>query len=486
MDRQRILNYLRKQLDTTGDIVREYATGADGKAYPIRPPQKIIKDAVGGFLEGQPDIDRWWVMPGLRGVGKTTLMAQTYLQLNDATSSAFKAHLLWLTLDEIIVSGFKLTEILEVYQTEILGDYFEKTDRPIFIFIDETQADADWATALKAVYDRSQRVFILCSGSSALHLQMDANVAGRRARIETLHPLSFSEFQLLAYNREIDDKLRLRLNESLYAASSAGEVYEQLQELRSDVNRYWTACKPDSLSAYLRYGTLPFVLNRPEALFHRRVQTIVDKVLNADLRAWQNFNTASLSAMPRLLSIIATAGDVVSLPKLSQALGVSRPQLLQILEALVKAELLIKVPAHGRGPLSASRRPAKYLFTSAAVRASYFDLAGDPDTAQRRRGQLLEDAAALHYRREFIAPGKGALSYSYHSGGERQCDFILHIGNHKSIATEFGLGEKDSGQVVTTMRKIKCQYGLVFSQSGLDLERQRDIVKVPLDYFFLL
>ena len=454
MDRQKILNYLRKQLDTTPGIAREYTAGSDEEAYPVRPTQKIIKDAVDGFLARQPGIDRWWVMPGLRGVGKTTLLAQTYLQLSDDISAGLEVNLLWLTLDEIVVSGFKLTDILEVYQTEILGDYFEKLDKPVFIFIDETQADADWATTLKAVYDRSQRVFILCSGSSALHLQTDANVAGRRARIQTLHPLSFTEFQLLAYGRAIDDNLRQHLNESLYAANSAAEIYEHLKGLRPDVNRYWIACKPDSLAAYLRYGTLPFALERSEALFYRHVQTIVDKVLNTDLRAWQNFNATSLSIIPRLLSIIATATDVVSLPKLSQALGISRPQILQILEALVKAELLIKVSAHGRGPLSASRRPAKYLFTSAAVRASYFDLAGDIDTTQRRRGQLLEDVAGLHYRREFIAPGKGTLSYSYHSGGGRQCDFILQIGNHKSIATEFGLGEKDSGQVAATMQKI--------------------------------
>ena len=485
MDRQRIINYLRKQSDTAGEIMLGYATDNGEKKHPLRPAQKMVGNAAATFLR-RGDVDRWWVMPGLRGVGKTTLLAQTYLRLAGEISTGRRAHLLWLTLDETAVSGFKLVDILEIYQTEILGDYFEKINEPVFIFIDEAQADSGWAAVLKTVYDRARCIFILCTGSSALHLQMDANVAGRRARIQTLHPLSFQEFQLLAYRREVDNKLSRQLAESFYGATDSREVLANLKKLRPAINRYWTGCKPDSLSAYLRYGTLPFALGHSKALLYRDIQTIVDKILNIDLRSWQSFSAASLTAMPRLLDILAIAGDVVSLPKLSQALDISRPQLTQILDSLVKAELLIKVPAYGRGPLSASRRPAKYLFTSAAVRASYFSLAGDVGVEQRRRGQLLEDIAGLHYYREFITTGLGSLTYPGGNTTEGQCDFILQIGNHKTIAVEFGLGDKDTGQVVTTMKKIKCSYGLVFSQGAAGLNRRQDIVKVPLDYFLLM
>ena len=485
MKQQKVLNYLRKQLDTAPKVMHQHATGVNDTAYPLRPTQKTIKTAVEEFLQ-QPDNGRWWVVPGLRGVGKTTLLAQTYLQLASEISKGLEANLLYLSLDETVISGFSLSEILEVYQTDILGDHFENLNKPTFIFIDETQADADWALTLKTVYDRSRWVFLLCTGSSALHLQMDANVAGRRARIETLHPLSFVEFQLLAYQQPIDEALQQQLAESIYTSSNAGEVYNRLKNLRPDINRYHATCKPNSLSNYLHYGTLPFALNRSEALLYRDVRTIVDKVLNMDLRKWQNFNTSSLAVMPHLLNILATSGDVISLAKLSQTLAMSRPQLLQILDAFVKAELLIKVSAHGRGPLTASRRPAKYIFTSAAVRAAFFDLTGDIDTGLSRRGQLLEDVAGLHYYREFVATGKGTLSYSYHKHGERQCDFVLQIGNQKSIAIEFGLGEKSTEQVASVMQKIKCQYGLVFSQNKLGFDQTKDIVTVPLDYFFLL
>ena len=481
MSRRKILNYLRKQIDTAAGLMREQAAEADGKPYPLRPTQNVIKEAIEAFLERRPGADRWWVMPGLRGVGKTTLLAQTYLQLAPKKD---EVNLLYLPLDEAAAAGLKLIDILEVYQAEILGDHFENAKKPTFIFIDETQLDAGWALALKSVYDRSRLLFLFCTGSSALNLQMDANVAGRRARIETLHPLSFVEFQLLHHGRQIDEALRQNLVESFYMSPGADEAYQALKVLRPDVNRRYANCKPGSLSAYLQYGSLPFALERSKTLLYRDIRTIINKVLDSDLRAWRSFSASSLTAMPRLLHILATSSDVVSLPKLSQALDISRPQLIQILDALVKAELLIKIPAYGQGSFSSSRRPSKYAFTSTAVRASHFNLTGDMGASEKRRGQLLEDAAALHYRREFITTGLGSLSYPYHGKQARQCDFVLQMGERR-LAIEVGLGEKRPDQAASSMRQIKCDYGLVFSQTGLSLDKARNTVMVPLEYFLL-
>ena len=426
--------------------------------------------------------DRWWVIPGLRGVGKTTILAQTYLQ---AVEHGQDINLLYVSLDEAAIAGANLADVLSVYQEEILGDYFENLKKPTLILVDEAQADPAWAQVLKTVYDRSRRVFMLCSGSSALHLQMDANVAGRRARIETMYPLSFAEYQLLANQRKIDERLREQLMQALYDSASAGEVYHCLKTLKADVNRCYAASKPLDLPFYLEYGTMPLAIQRQRALLQKDIQTTIDKVVNVDLRSWRDFSAATLSAVPRLLSLLASSGDVVGLPKLSQALGISRQQLISIMDVLVKAGILIKIPAYGGSPFSSSRRPAKYTFTSAAIRSSYLGFTGEPTADGRRRGQLLEDVAGLHYQREFVGVGKGSLAHHYSKAGGH-CDFILQIGNHKRIALEFGLGNKGVGQTAATMKKVKCQYGLVFSKSELRLDGQQDIVSIPLDYFLLI
>ena len=94
---------------------------------------------------------------------------------------------------------------------------------------------------------------------------------------------------------------------------------------------------------------------------------------------------------------------------------------------------------------------------------------------------FLEDIAALYYHRQFIANYRGALS---HRRGDRQADFILQIKAGNRLALEFGWGQKTARQLETTMKTIKCQYGLVFSNSTLELIDNK-YVKVPLDYFFL-
>ena len=483
---QKILDYIKKQLRTAAGVMQGYAFDNNGLKHPLRLLQKDISQAIADFLSGTRDLDRWWIMPGLRGVGKTTLLAQTYLQLNSSiTNKDNSAYLLYLPLDETVVSGFKLADILEVYQKEILGDYFENITKPVLIFTDETQADTTWALTLKTVYDRSKKVFIFSTGSSALHLQMDASVAGRRSRIKRLHPLSYTEFQMLAEKKLINQDLGKQLREAFYMSSGATEVYERLKKLRSLVNNYQVSCKANSLSNYLKFGTLPFTLKHSKNLLYQDIRTIVDKVIYTDLRTFQNFSTDSLTVIPRLINILALAGDVVSSFKLGQALGVSRPQLSQMLAALVKAEILIKIPAYGKGAFSGSRRPVRYVFTSAAVRAAYLDMAGS-DVLQNKQGSLLEDIVSLHYYRDFINTGKGRLSYFYQKGGQRQCDFLLQIGLEKNIPLEFGLGVKGLGQVAAIMNKVKCQYGLVFSKGPLELDKSLGIVKIPLDYFLLL
>ena len=66
------------------------------------------------------------------------------------------------------------------------------------------------------------------------------------------------------------------------------------------------------------------------------------------------------------------------------------------------------------------------------------------------------------------------------------CDFVLKIADSHQIALEFGLGQKTVRQVESTMAKIDCDYGLVFSGSSLKLDKAEKIVRAPLHFFFLM
>ena len=475
-----ILNYLRRQINVTPQLLQDII-GSGDTLLPKRLLQQQIESHIDNFLKNQTK-NRWIVIPGLRGVGKTTILAQTYLYLHN---SNHQINLLYLSLDEMMPRKYDLLQILEIYEHHILGDYFENLKIPTFIFIDEIQSDNQWALALKAIYDRSKLVFFICSGSSALHLQMDANIAGRRARIETLYPLNFNEFQLLDKQLAINHDLSKQLKNIIYYSETAQAVYDQLTKIKALVNRASTNYNIPSLSNYLQKGTLPIFLNNdPLILLYKDVRGIMDKIIHIDLRNLQNFNTLSLTSINELLHILATSSDIVSLTKLSQSLGLSKVNLINIFNTLIKAEVLIKIPSLGN-KINSSRRPVKYLFTSATIRASYFDLTEDTNNL-KHQGFLLEDIAGLHYYKEFTSQGRGKLFYYYSKDNQKFCDFILRIVNSQKIAIEFGLGNKNNIQVINSMKRVNCKYGLVFSKTSLSLDIENNIVSIPLEYFLLI
>jgi hypothetical protein len=132
--------------------------------------------------------------------------------------------------------------------------------------------------------------------------------------------------------------------------------------------------------------------------------------------------------------------------------------------------------------MTIANKPNKYLFMSPAIRMSFFYFTGNEGAYSIRQGKLLEDSIGAHLYREFILRGVGVIRYDSAQGG---ADFILQIGNSKKIIVEVGLGKKDKKQVISTMQKIKSDYGIIFSDSELKLDSETSIISIPLDYYFL-
>ena len=157
------LKYVQNQLVQAPFRLQSYVQDEQGKKYPQRniyiKVDKYLKD----FLYKPEAQDRWIIIPGLRGVGKTTILAQLFLNHYQEVG---QQRMLYISLDEVVnVLGLSLKDVLSAYE-EIIGESFEKLTKPLFIFIDEAQYDPRWASVLKTVYDRSNKVFVVCSGSS--------------------------------------------------------------------------------------------------------------------------------------------------------------------------------------------------------------------------------------------------------------------------------------------------------------------------------
>ncbi|HEY1645706.1 MAG TPA: AAA family ATPase [Candidatus Saccharimonadales bacterium] len=470
------LDYLQRQLSLGKQRLRRYVINLKGKPYPKRNIYVKTKKYVDSFMQGGYEQKRWVIIPGLRGTGKTTILAQIYYELESTLGDDI--NLLYFSLDEVTETiGSDLNSLLKEYE-RLLGESYEALTKPTFILVDEVQSDPKWAAVLKSLNDRAEKVFLLCSGSSAVHIQASADIPGRRAAIERLYPMNFCEFEMVRYDYYPDPGLKGALHKAVYSSANASESIKALKSLSIRVDRYWSKVDRNNWRYYLAAGSLPFaLLEKSYSDVHDAVLSSVDKVVTKDIHQLGKFSSDTIPIIKRLLFILAES-DAISHHRLNELLGISKITVANILDVLVQAELLIKIPAQG-SQANATKKASKYLFMSSVVRAAFYNIAGSQSTNQTREGRLLEDVVGLHLYREF---GPGAITYDSTIGG---ADFILKTGASQ-IALEVGRGTKTNRQVLSTMKRVNCKYGVTISSSPLSLSENSDVVMLPWDFFALM
>jgi uncharacterized protein len=476
---QQILNYVQNQIAQAPSRLKGHITDFNDKPYPQRHIYKTLENHLENFLEGQAE-QRWIVVPGLRGIGKTTVLSQLFLHL---TSRFDILRFLYVSLDEVAgLLDSNLMETLEAYEI-ILGESFERLKEPLFIFVDEAQYDPKWGLALKSLFDKSKKVFICCTGSSALSLQTNPDIY-RRVAMTKLYPLSFPEYQMLKHEVYPKKGLKARLKQALYFSENTNEAYDKLKPLEKEVRNYWARIDKLQIQQYLTSGTFPFALKfkSPNQLYEA-ISGLLDKIIQKDIESLKLFDVKTLHSIKRLLFLLADAVDVLSVNKLHNVVGIESPITIRnVLSVLEQAELLIRIPPYG-SQTSKLNKPSKHLFMSPAIRMSLLSIAGKEATYHTRMGRLMEDAAALHFYREFVGSGIGSLSYDPAQGS---ADFVLQIANQKDIVIEIGIGKKGPKQVKNTMQKIKCNYGIVVSDGNLKKVDGENIIQIPLQYFLMM
>jgi len=472
---QELIQYLQKQILTMDNRLKHFTHGASGMKHPRRflfvKLEKYIKD----FLS-KTSRNRMVVIPGFRGVGKTTLMAQVCQVFKEK-----KERVLFISVEDLKnYFDVGINEIISAYE-EIIGENLESVKKPVLIFFDEVQVDPKWAITLKSLFERTSNVFYCCTGSSAIILQSDPDIA-RRPIFERMTPMCFGEFEMIKNKNYPILGMKDRIRQAIYFSSTAKDVYDKLIVLQSEVNGYWSKIDRNDIKKYLSYGTFPFALVMPDEIsIYNTISLLLDKIIKQDLPTFGNFDQDTLGAIKRILFAMAE-NDITSLSTLADKFNISRLTIASIFDALEKAELLVKIPPHGSN-MTIANKPNKYLFMSPAIRMSFFYFTGNEGAYSTRQGKLLEDSIGSHLYREFILRGDGIIRYDSAQAG---ADFILQIGNSKKIIIEVGIGKKDKRQILNTMSKIKSDYGIVFSATELNYDEVDNIISIPLDYYFLM
>lgn len=481
-----IKKHIRTQIKNSKFILENHITNDTGERYyHKRSAYFKTKDLVDNFLQGKNKERRWIIIPGLRGVGKTTILAQIYFYLLE--SGLDKSRCLFLSLDDTVETmGYSLEEAISAYEF-FIGKKLEKIEQPHFIFIDESQYEDNWSNIIRTkIYNKTKQVFILSTGSSALKLQNNPDTA-RRADFLPLYPMSFSEYMLLRENKPVKEKLQKDLFRHMFLAEDMESAYQGLKFRKDSISNYLHDIDDiiQTIKDYVLFRNMPFTLNLPETKIRSRVKNILDKIIYNDIDNIKQFNKQTLDKVKSLMFVLADSGDTISQDKLKSQLNLgSRSTIKNILQALKQCELLIEVPPYGKG-FKKVRSPVRYQFMSPTFRWSQLLISGKQNKQSKRIGKYLEDIAALYFHKEIMEQDRGSVVYDTQQGGS---DFILRLQNKNRLAIEVGKNKTTPKQIIKTIQNRNCDYGIILSLNNdqLDKDEENNVLHIPLKWFLLI
>ena len=448
---------------------------------------QLISQYLEVFLKSQSP-NRWLLMPGLRGTGKTTILKQLYHHHNLKTIRRY-----YLSFDQVKIldTSARMLDIITALEA-VLGTSLEDFTEPLILLFDEVQYIADWALGLKTVFDRCPSLFILATGSSALALQTNPDVA-RRVDLITNQPLSFTDFVNLkhsyltgqAYQAPAD--LTTDLRAAVYQSVDHQQLFERLKALEPAVWQYWQPLNKSQLvGQYQTYGSLPYTLTLlDEANQSQRVYHAVHTMLLKDLAPNSQLQASTLASLTKLLIMMAHS-ESRSLNSLSKILGLNIKTITSMIHQLEQAEIIKAIRPLGAktGHLT---KPYRYLFASPALRMALADASGrldlDSKLRDRVRGFLWEDIVGLYLRRWLDRNSPLIIEYDTQPAG---ADFIISTGDQPAaIVIEVGLQKTSVRQVLTSQRSVEARYSLIITNSALKLDRAHQIIYLPFEFFLL-
>ena len=492
MDTGRIEQFYTRWKLTLPQRIEGYIYDEEKELLPQRLIFKRFKEAIGKLLSGSlSDIEKIILIPGIRGIGKSTLLAQAYAlekflkseDINITTNINKLYDRLYLDVSQLHAEQISLNDFFNFYE-EINNFHFEKPGKKILFLLDEIHFDENWGLFLKNIYDRTKGhkdILFLVTGSSALQINMIADL-GRRSDIWEFYPMTFDEYILLKYNKSCLTDLSDYIRDALFKSLNAPAVFKLLLEKKKEIDRYFINEIPHVAEKdFFEFGTFPFTLKiNNKQMSVEKIKSVIDGIIVKDILKLKDFKTRTIGKISDLLYLLAQS-DLISYNKIQETLKINRVETLEsLIEILIMSGLLVKVKTYGTS-YGSTRKTPKLLFISPSLRTAILN----NNFPTGLEGKKLEDYFVLIFqkllnsKKSFKDPG---LFYDIAEGG---ADFVLSLNNNSNIVIEVGFNKEKYGQVQNTMKKVKCKYGLVFGSRDIELVKD-SIVKVPLRYLLMI
>ena len=475
-----IYNYIIKQLSEVPMILNRKLSYKNIKFNSKNEFDKL-RLMIDSFLDGESE-ERYFVLPGIRGVGKTTILYQCYeylLKEKNFNSS----DLLYISCETTNFTGqTDIKKIIGIYLDKIHNTTPALLDKPVFIFIDEAHFDENWAMNGKTLYDESPYIFMIFTGSSSLHLSYNADAA-RRLRTQSILPLNYSEHLKLKYNYFTD--ISKDLNDLIFK----GEV-ESAQKKELKIQNDLISVKDYKLNDwdnYFKYGSFPSTLNEKYTSdIVRDLWSIIYRIVSNDISNIFNINRNTQNLIYRILTFLAEQkpGEI-SQNKVAASLNCSTSRINSIFNILEQTQLIFHCEAYG-GIKKRVRKSWKYYLATPSVKNCINETLGNTILDKSDyEGVLLENlvASSLH---NLSYTGDLPLFNTYYDMDKGGVDFIVQKHFQTPIPIEVGMGKKDNKQIKKAINKLNADYGIVISNKTSSIEKDEDIIYISPKTFSLL
>ena len=459
MDKANIEHFYTKWQTNLPQRIEGYVYDENKKILPTRFMFAKFKKVIEKFLNNElSEIEKIVLMPGIRGIGKSTLLAQIYAiekflkpkDRNLLESIGKLNERLYLDVSQLHADQISLNDFFNFYE-EIKEFYFEKPQKKILILLDEVHFDENWGLFLKTIFDRTKGhrdVLVIATGSSTLQIKMIPDL-GRRTDIWEIYPMKFNEYLILKYGKYPLPGLSDYLQDALFNSSNATEVLERLKIKSQEIRKFFVESAPFKSDVdFFESGSFPSTIrieNKQKAV--EKIKSVIDGIIAKDIITLQKFKTQTIAKIGDLLYLLAQS-DLISYNKLKEALKIERIETLEgLIEVLVMSGVLIKVKTYGK-TYGSTRKTPKLLFVTPSLRSAVLNniyLTGI-------EGKKLEDYFALIYLKDLKSYSKYAVNLSYYLA-EGGAGFVLILKDRSNIVIEIGFNKEEIDQVEYTLKK---------------------------------
>lgn len=152
-----LIKFIKNEVTNIPTVLNNELTFKN-KKFNHRQDFYEIKRLVDDFIDDD-SIDRYLVLPGLRDVGKSTLLFQIYeYLLKDRDVSP--QNILYLSADNLVkIFNCSIMDAVNIFLNEYHNTNLRLIDEKIFLLIDEAQYDEKWSISGKIIFDSSKKCF---------------------------------------------------------------------------------------------------------------------------------------------------------------------------------------------------------------------------------------------------------------------------------------------------------------------------------------